>query len=162
MSGSSSRNEPKHIARLLAVQYLFTYFQNEKDDVSHLYFEPNSLLGELEKNKYDTKLYESIIDGVIKHKDEIDTVVQELAPAWPIDQINPINLIILRTSIWEAFISEMTPPKIVIDEAIELDKGLSTIESSSFINGVLANIYSNEDIKAKLRSLKDGKPEENN
>jgi N utilization substance protein B len=153
MSGSSSRNEPKHLARLLAVQYLFTYFQNEKEDSTHLYFEPNSLLGELEKNKYDTKLYESIIDGVIRFAKDIDVVIEKLAPAWPLDQINPINLIILRLAIWEGFIGEITPPKIVIDEAIELDKALSTIESSSFINGVLANIFSSEEIKESLKKL---------
>lgn len=153
MSGSSSRNEPKHLARLLAVQYLFTYFQNEKDDQSHLFFEPNSLLGELEKNKYDTTLYESIIDGVLKFSKDIDLVIEKLAPAWPLDQINPINLIILRSAIWEGFIGEITPPKIVIDEAIELDKALSTVESSSFINGVLANIYSSEELKDNLKKL---------
>lgn len=153
MSGSSSRNEPKHLARLLAVQYLFTYFQNEKDDQSHLFFEPNSLLGELEKNKYDTTLYESIIDGVLKFSKDIDLVIGKLAPAWPLDQINPINLIILRSAIWEGFIGEITPPKIVIDEAIELDKALSTVESSSFINGVLANIYSSEELKDNLKKL---------
>lgn len=153
MSGSSSRNEPKHLARLLAVQYLFTYFQNEKDDQSHLFFEPNSLLGELEKNKYDTTLYESIIDGVLRFSKDIDLVIEKLAPAWPLDQINPINLIILRSAIWEGFIGEITPPKIVIDEAIELDKALSTVESSSFINGVLANIYSSEELKDNLKKL---------
>lgn len=151
--GISSANEPKHLARLLAVQYLFTHFQNEKTSTDYLYFEPNSLLGELEKAKYDTKLYESIIDGVIKHKNPIDKLIQELAPAWPLEQINPINLIILRAAVWEAFITELTPAKIVIDEAIELDKALSTVESSSFINGVLANIYSNEEIKNNLKKL---------
>lgn len=153
MTGISSANEPKHIARLLAVQYLFTHFQNEKISTDYLFFEPNSLLSELEKQKYDTKLYESIVDGVITHKDSIDEIIQQLAPAWPLEQINPINLIILRSAIWEAFIMELTPAKIVIDEAIELDKALSTIESSSFINGVLANIYSNDEIKNNLKKL---------
>lgn len=153
MSAISSRNEPKHIARLLAIQYLFTHYKKEKDTSENLFFEPNSLLSEIEKSKFDSKLYEVIIDGVLKYKDPIDAVIKELAPAWPLDQINPINLIILRMAIWEAFIGEITAPKIVIDEAIELDKALSSIESSSFINGVLANIFSNEEIKTKLKAL---------
>lgn len=153
MAAISSRNEPKHIARLLAVQYLFTQFQNEKLGDTNLFFEPNSLLNELDKTKYDTKLYENIIDGVNEHKEKIDEVIQQLAPAWPLDQINPVNLIILRASIWEAFIAGITPAKVVIDEAIELDKALSTVESSSFINGVLANIFNNEKIKEELSKL---------
>mgnify|MGYP002075445544 CR=1 FL=1 len=153
MPATSSRNEPKHIARLLAIQYLFTYFENERKDSQYLYFEPNSLLSELEKSKYDTLLYEEIIDGVSKYKEDIDSVIRKLAPAWPLEQINPINLIILRVAIWEAFIAEFTPPKIVIDEAIELDKALSSKESSSFINGVLANIYESDEIKNNLKKL---------
>lgn len=149
-----SANEPKHIARLLAIQYLFTRYRNNKDLSENLYFEPNSLLNEIEKSKYDTKLYEGIIDGVVYFEEKINKLVAKLAPAYPLEQINPINLIILQSAIWEAFIEELTPPLIVIDEAIELDKALSTVESSSFVNGVLANIFANEEIKNDLKNLK--------
>jgi N utilization substance protein B len=154
MPEKSTKNETKHLARLLAIQFLFTDLNNKKNLTEYLHFEPNALLGELERKKYDTKLYESIIDGVETYQEDIDSIIKELAPAWPLEQINPVNLIILRVAIWEAFISETTPPKVVIDEAIELDKALSTEESSGFINGVLANIFNNEDLKQKLKNLR--------
>jgi N utilization substance protein B len=155
MKGEKNRNETKHLARLLAVQFLFTKFQNEKEkDKDFLFFEPNTLLAELERNKFDSKLYEKIIDGVTNTCSQIDEVIETLAPAWPLEQINLTNLVILRAAIWEAFIAELTAPTIVIDQAIELAKALSSGESSSFVNGVLANILNNEELKTHLKQIK--------
>lgn len=155
MDNKDTNIDSRHLARLLAVQYLFTELKSEKDKIEYEPFEPNTILQMLEEKKYHAKLYEEIIDGVKKHKDEIDKIITEVAPAWPIDQINPVNLIILRCAIWEAFLAEKTPPKVVINEAVELDKVLSTESNSAFINGVLGNIYNNEEIKSKLVKLKD-------
>ncbi len=155
MDNKDTHIDSRHLARLLAVQYLFTQLKSEKDNFSYEPFEPNTILQMLEEKKYNVRLYEEIIDGVNKHKNNIDKVIAEIAPAWPIDQINPLNLVILRCAIWEAFLAQKTPPKVVINEAIELDKVFSTEENSGFINGVLGNIYNNEEVKNKLAKLKD-------
>jgi N utilization substance protein B len=150
---SEGSKDSRHIARVLAVQYLFSRLNSENDD-NYVVFEANSLLQIIEESKYDKKLYELIIDGVEGNKDKLDETIKLVAPEWPIDQINPVNLTILRAAIWEAFIKEITPPKVVINEAIEISKALSSKTDSSFINGVLGSIFKNESIQKKLKTTK--------
>lgn len=150
MEGQSS--DPRHIARVLAVQYLFSQNRTE-DDNGFVAFEVESLLQILEEEKYDKALYEKLIDGVEKSKEELDQLIITKAPEWPIDQINPVNLAILRLALWEGFINKMTPPKVVINEAIEMAKQLSSEADGAFINGVLGNIYN--EIKSQEESQDD-------
>lgn len=65
----------------------------------------------------------------------------EAAPKWPIEKINRIDLAILRLAVWELFYKRKTPPKVAIDEAIELAKEFGAENSPSFINGVLGTIF---------------------
>jgi len=65
------------------------------------------------------------------------------APEWPLEQINKIDLAILRLAIWELTIKQKEPPKVIIDEAIELGKTYGSEKSSSFINGVLGTVFKN-------------------
>ena len=71
---------------------------------------------------------------------EIDKKIYKSAPAWPIEKLNKIDLAILRLAVYELE-SKKTPPKVVIDEAVELAKEFGSEASSSFINGVLGTIY---------------------
>lgn len=77
---------------------------------------------------------------IIKHISEIDAIIHTDAPKWPIDKINKVDLAILRCAIWELLIQKTTPPKVIIDESVELAKEFGTDTSSSFINGVLGSI----------------------
>jgi len=77
---------------------------------------------------------------IIKNITSIDSIIHTDAPKWPIDKINKVDLAILRCAIWELTIQQKTPPKVVIDEAVELAKEFGTDTSSSFINGVLGSI----------------------
>jgi len=133
-------SDPRHIARVLAVQYLFSQNRLDNND-GFVAFEVESLLQILEEEKYDKSLYEKLIDGVERNTQELDQLIITKAPEWPIDQINPVNLAILRLALWEGFVSKITPPKVVINEAIEMAKELSSEADGSFINGVLGNIY---------------------
>ena len=142
-------SDPRHIARILAVQYLFTQYKKE-NEAGFLPFEVESLLQILEEEKYDKNLYEKLIDGVENSTEELDTIIKQKAPEWPIDQINPVNLSILRIALWEGFVAKLTPPKVVINEAIEMAKQLSSEADGSFINGVLGNIYN--ELKDKLET----------
>lgn len=149
--------DSRHLARLLAVQYLFTLLKKDRFDLLKedvLPFEPNSLLSIVEEKKFNTKLYEALVTGVLEYSEKIDAIIEEVAPAWPTDQINPVDLTILRVAIWEAFISQMTPPKVVINEAINIDKYLSSKDSSSFVNGVLGKIFASSDMQDRLANLK--------
>jgi N utilization substance protein B len=76
---------------------------------------------------------------IIAHLPEIDTIIQENAPKWSIDKINRIDLSILRYALWELIFQKKAPPKVAIDEAIEMAKEFGTETSSSFVNGVIGS-----------------------
>lgn len=71
----------------------------------------------------------------------IDQEITTSAPEWPIERINRIDLAILRLASFELVIQKTQPPKVIIDEAVELAKEFGSEHSSSFINGVLGDIY---------------------
>ncbi len=72
-----------------------------------------------------------------KNREEIDDWIKRCAPEWPIDQINKADLAILRLAIFELKILKKEPPKVIIDEAVELAKEFGSESSPSFVNGVL-------------------------
>lgn len=81
-----------------------------------------------------------LVDKVLAKKDLLDSKIQKAAPLWPIDKLNRIDLAILRLAVYELEDGE-APPKVVIDEAVELAKEFGGESSSSFVNGVLGTIY---------------------
>lgn len=90
-----------------------------------------------------------LVQKILAQKDKINELICTAAPQWPIDKLNKIDLVILWLAVYELE-NEDTPPKVVIDEAVELAKEFGSESSSSFINGVLGTIY------------KEAKPEEKN
>ena len=78
---------------------------------------------------------------IVANLPELDALIVNAAPTWPIGQINKVDLAILRISVYELLHSD-TPPKVVIDEAIELAKEYGAEHSPKFVNGVLAHIAS--------------------
>lgn len=85
----------------------------------------------------------TVAKGVIKNKEKIDEIIKKAAPRWPIDQIILIDRNVLRLGIYELIFGnyEEVPPKVAIDEAIELAKEFGGASSGKFINGVLGTIY---------------------
>ncbi len=82
-----------------------------------------------------------LVDGVINGLDAIDEVIRECAPAWPLDQMAKMDKNILRLAIFEIlFDNSATPPKAVINEAVELAKLFGGEASSKFVNGVLGSV----------------------
>lgn len=77
---------------------------------------------------------------VINHSSDIDTIISQCAPEWPLNQINRVDLAVLRLAVYELKFNPKTPPKVVIDEAIELGKTYGSESSGSFINGVLGSV----------------------
>lgn len=148
---TNSKNLDKHLSRILSISFLYTYYKSQDTNVDLGFFEPNSVLDILEEKKYDTRLYEVITEGVMEYQTQIDKVIETLAPTWHLEDMNILNLIILRVSIFEAFIAELTPVAIVINEAIELKKELGSDEGAGFINGVLGTIAKDEDLKLALK-----------
>jgi len=128
--------DPRHLARVLALQELFSKDFN-KDSVNTDTIPLTELIELDEITEYDTKLYEKIKEGVIDNNTEIT----KYAPQWPLNQIKLVDLQILRIAIYEGFIGKITPPKVALDEAIEIAKEFGGETSSKFVNGVLGAIY---------------------
>ena len=87
-----------------------------------------------------------LVRKILKKQRKIDKEIEKAAPAWPIDKLNKIDLAILRLAIYELEYED-TPPKVVIDEAVELAKEYGGESSPSFVNGVLGTIYSENERK---------------
>lgn len=77
---------------------------------------------------------------ILDNKDTLDQKIQLAAPEWPINKIAKIDLAVLRLATYELTIDKSQPPKVVIDEAIELAKEFGNQNSPKFINGVLGTI----------------------
>lgn len=80
------------------------------------------------------------VKNILDQKDKIDSIIVAAAPTWPILKINKIDLAILYLAIYE-LLNESTPPKVIIDEAVELGKEFGSESSGPFINGVLGTVF---------------------
>lgn len=84
---------------------------------------------------------------ILSHKGFIDKTIEKAAPEFPVEKINKTDLAILRLAVFELLIEKKEPPKVIVDEAIELAKEYGGQTSSSFVNGALGNIISYESPK---------------
>lgn len=84
------------------------------------------------------------VDEITKKLSEIDKIIERLAPEFPIDKINKVDLAILRLGVYEITIDKKEPSKVVIDESIELAKELGGDSSPVFINGALGKLMKEE------------------
>ena len=87
-----------------------------------------------------------LVNGVVQNLSQIDKIIEKAAPEWPIEQINIIDRNVLRIGLYELLYygkREEVPPKVAINEAIELAKTFGGESSGKFINGVLGTVYKN-------------------
>ncbi|MES2135384.1 MAG: transcription antitermination factor NusB [Patescibacteria group bacterium] len=91
----------------------------------------------------DGPFAESLLDGILAKQSEIDEVMATSAPQWPLDKIAPIDRNILRIGLYELLFAnkEEVPPKVALNEAIELAKAYGSDSSGKFVNGVLGAVY---------------------
>lgn len=135
--------DPRHEARKVALQALFEWSFNStnileisKRDISeYAAIDREAPLGEI-----DQELTTFILSGVTDNLDTIDKIIEEAAPEWPLEQIAKIDLEILRIAIFEIYVARSVPPKVAIDEAVELAKAFGGENSSKFVNGVLGTV----------------------
>lgn len=145
---TKKNNDPRHEARKVALQSLFEWsFQSidvneivDRDLQDYINFESDSETSE-KKPDHDLALF--IVKGVTDNLDTIDKIIEESAPEWPVEQIAKIDLEALRIAIFELYIARNVPPKVAIDEAIELGKEFGGENSGKFINGVLGTVVRN-------------------
>jgi N utilization substance protein B len=84
----------------------------------------------------------SLVKGVVQHRQQIDDVIVQFAPAFPVNQMAAMDRNILRLALFEVLIDKSAPAKVAINEAVELAKAFGSDTSSKFVNGVLGSVIS--------------------
>jgi N utilization substance protein B len=87
------------------------------------------------------EFFAALVRGTLQRLSEIDILIQEAAPAWPLAQMAPVDKAIMRLAVYELCYGHDAPPKVVINEAVELAKVFGSESSPRFVNGVLGTIY---------------------
>jgi len=134
----------RHLGRIVALQTLYEYeFRVQSKDVSADIDEILTRnLSRYETAIDDKEFVEILVKGVLDEQADLDAEIQPIAPEWPIDQIARIDRNILRIGLYELlFQAKAIPPKVAINEAVELAKAFGSDNSSKFINGVLGTAY---------------------
>jgi N utilization substance protein B len=132
----------RHFSRIQAVQALYEWdFRRKRDPKEVLHRN----MVESEAKNVDEEFVHDILDGVVKDIESIDKLIAKSAPEWPLDQIAIIDKTILRIAIFELLYSDEVPPKVAIDEAVELAKSFGGDNSSKFVNGVLGSVFRQSD-----------------
>lgn len=142
----------RHLGRIVALQTLYELeFRTDAGDASVDIAE--ILERNLERYKTaidDKKFVSELVSGVKAASAELDEKIQPIAPEWPISQIARVDRNVLRIGLFELLHrADVVPPKVAINEAVELAKSFGSENSSKFINGVLGTA---------LRTLVEEKP----
>ncbi|HOU46017.1 MAG TPA: transcription antitermination factor NusB [Candidatus Pacearchaeota archaeon] len=132
----------RHLARSIALQSLYEWDFLGKDPKKLDEIAKRNLT-DLAKGLKDTDFVYELINGVKKHIDKIDKIISKAAPQWPLDQIGAVDRNVLRLGMYELLFGDKNavPPKVAINEAIELAKAFGQESSGRFVNGVLGTIY---------------------
>lgn len=112
-----THKDPRHLERIKIMQELFSYEFN-KSQISHN-----------EKTK-----------KILKQIKKINELIESAAPKWTVEKINRIDLAILRLAVYELMIEKENPPKVIVDESVELAKEYGSEASPGFINGALGKL----------------------
>ena len=134
----------RHLGRIVALQTLYEYeFRVDSEDTTvNIQDILKRNLGRYDTAIDDTQFVETLVKGVIEHQKSIDDQLRPIAPDWPIEQIARVDRSILRIGVYELLHqADIVPPKVVINEAVELAKAFGSDNSSKFVNGVLGTAY---------------------
>jgi N utilization substance protein B len=132
----------RHLGRIVALQTL--YEQDFRREVNDPGLDLEDVLARniarYEETIEDKAFIETLVRGVDSKQTELDDIIRPVAPEWPIEQIARMDRVILRIGVYELRFEEGVPPKVVINEAVELAKAFGGDNSSKFINGVLGTV----------------------
>lgn len=140
----------RHISRSIVMQSLYEWdFSKQKYELMSL-VEKNTK--EFGAGLEETDFIFELAEGVLEKKEIIDRIIEKTAPEWPLNQINILDRNILRIGIYELLYEDQdaVPPKVAINEAIELSKNYGGDNSRRFINGVLGTVF--DELQGKSES----------
>ena len=132
----------RHLSRSVAMQSLYEWDFRGK----HTEKLPDIIVRNIQEfapGLDDTEFVSRLVMGTLEHLDHIDTIIVKAAPQWPLDQIATVDRNVLRLGLYELLFGnrEEVPPKVAINEAIELAKSFGGESSGKFVNGVLGTVY---------------------
>ncbi|HET8991591.1 MAG TPA: transcription antitermination factor NusB [Candidatus Saccharimonadales bacterium] len=146
----------RHLGRIIALQTL--YELDLRSEAGDLDLSVDEILARniarYAEALDDTAFVERLTSGVLKQAADLDLKLQPVAPEWPIDQIARMDRLVLRIGLYELDNEPDTPPKVVINEAVELAKAFGGDNSSKFVNGVLGTLLRAREEKPKTKSKK--------
>jgi N utilization substance protein B len=123
-------------ARIIALKALY-----EMDTVAH---QPEDILARLLEEAAAPPEVEAfareLVTSVLAHQEEIDEVIRQKAPAWPLEQVAVVDRNVLRLAIFEILLDNRVPVRAAINEAVELAKAFGGESSPKFVNGVLGAV----------------------
>lgn len=129
----------RHLARTIALQTLFEWdFRGQGEQIGDM-IEKN--LKEFAPEFSDAEFTRRLVKGVVEHQNRIDQMIIHFAPDWPLEQITNVDRNVLRVGIYELRLNPDIPPKVAINESIELAKTFGGESSGKFINGVLGSVF---------------------
>ncbi len=132
----------RHLSRSVAMQSLYEWdFRGRKEEMLSEVVERN--IQEFAAGVEDTTFVRDLVNGVIEHITELDKIIEKAAPQWPLEQIAIVDRNVLRLGLYELLFGKRdeVPPKVAINEAIELAKSFGGESSGKFVNGVLGTVY---------------------
>jgi len=132
----------RHLSRSIAMQSLYEWDFNSVSDQELETILRNNIK-EFGSNVDDDSFIKRLVFGVLEKKQTIDPIIEKCAPEWPLSQITIIDRNVLRLGIYELMFGsyDEAPPKVAINEAIELAKAFGGESSGRFVNGVLGTVY---------------------
>jgi transcription antitermination protein NusB len=145
----------RHLGRIVALQTL--YELDFRVEVHEKNLDREAIL-QRNVNRYsevvdDKDFITTLVEGVTTKQDELDAIIQPVAPDWPLSQIARIDRSILRIGVYELYFGQNVPKKVVINEAVELAKSFGAENSSKFVNGVLGTVLKQlEDSTSKKKA----------
>lgn len=143
----------RHLARTLALQSLFQWdFNSQTGDIDEITkYCSQEFAGDFDDGGFTKDLVHGVIDKIKK----LDKLIIKYAPEWPLDQITTVDRNCLRIGIYELKFDLTIPPKVAINEAIELAKAYGGDASGKFINGVLGSIYKEMEDKGEKQNMEE-------
>ncbi len=132
----------RHLSRSIAMQSLYEWdFRGRDDNKLDEIIEKD--INEFGPGMEDSSFVNDLVRNTLKNRNQIDKLIEKCAPEWPLDQVTVVDRNILRLGIYELVFGnyEEVPPKVAINEAIELAKSFGGESSGRFVNGVLGTIY---------------------
>lgn len=112
-------------------------------------------INEFRKDVDETYVWK-VVKGCIEHEEELHALIIEAAPEWPIEQVAKVDKAVLKVALFEMLfdVEEDIPPRVSINEAIEIAKTFGGESSPKFINGVLGSVYRKFDSKLAPRDVR--------